>query len=102
MAKTIYVKGVGKPDNRVILFERDAAHPNGEVFVVNNGRSFEVAETKAIKRLIGEERLERTDEAPVARSPRGFGGRRGGKVEVIENPVTIVTTPPPSEPKEKK
>lgn len=46
-----------KNDNRVVLWERDAAHPEGEVFVVNDGKAVEVAETAAVKRLLRDKRL---------------------------------------------
>lgn len=51
--RTISVKGSSK-DRRVALWERNAAHPNGEAFVVNDGKSYQVAETAAVKRLMGE------------------------------------------------
>lgn len=49
----ITVKGKGD-DNRVALWERDEAHPDGEAFVVNDGKSYRVAETGMVKRLLGE------------------------------------------------
>lgn len=61
--KLIQVKGTGKVDNRVLLYERHDDHPRpfgheaderGEVFVVNDGRVYLVAETAAVKRLLGE------------------------------------------------
>lgn len=47
------VMGSGS-DNRVVLWERDKAHPNGEVFVTNDGKAVEVAETARVKRLLQE------------------------------------------------
>lgn len=61
--KMVRVKGAGKADNKVLLFERHVDHPRpfghendeiGEVFVVNDGRVYLVAETAAVKRLLGE------------------------------------------------
>lgn len=51
--RTINVKGNSK-DNRVALWEKNEAHPNGEIFVVNDGKNYQVAETAAVKRLLGE------------------------------------------------
>lgn len=67
-AKTITVKGKGD-DRKVILWEKDAAHPRGEVMIANDGKVHEVAETAAVKRLIGEGRLvtATTQETPVSR-----------------------------------
>jgi hypothetical protein len=61
--KLVWVIGneEGKTDKgKVILWERHPDHPNGEIVVVNDGRSYEVAETKAIKELIGQEVLLRS------------------------------------------
>lgn len=66
--RQIRVKGTGKPDNKVILYERHKDHPLpfgdehandevGEVFIVNDGRVYTVAETKEVKRLLGEDKL---------------------------------------------
>lgn len=65
MAKVITVRGAGD-DHKVVLWERDPAHPKGEVFVVNDGTEYQVAETKAVKRLIGQERLVKVEAAPKA------------------------------------
>lgn len=56
MARTIEVRGAGD-DRRVVLWEKSPAHPRGEAFVANNGKAVTVAETAAIKRLLGEGRL---------------------------------------------
>lgn len=48
---TITVKSTGN-DSRVILWEQDAAHPQGEVFIVADGRPVEVAPTAAIMQRI--------------------------------------------------
>lgn len=52
----ITVYGAGK-DNRVALWDRDEQHPDGEVFVVNDGKAYEVAETAAVKRALSDGRL---------------------------------------------
>lgn len=54
--KTVKVKGTGK-DNKVVLWERNEAHPKGQIFVANNGRVVEVAETPQVRQLIAEGRL---------------------------------------------
>lgn len=43
----------GEPDNRVAFWERDIAHPDGEAFVVNDGKTYEVAETAGVKAQLG-------------------------------------------------
>ena len=60
MANTIKVKAVGT-DHKVVLWERDDAHPNGEVMITNHadkhdgkGEVIEVAETATVKRLLAE------------------------------------------------
>jgi hypothetical protein len=65
MANIIKVKGAGK-DRKIVLWETDPAHPNGEVVVSNDGEFHEVGETAAVKRLIGEGLLV-TQAAPVSR-----------------------------------
>lgn len=49
----ITVRGAGD-DKRVVLWERDEAHPDGEVVVSNDGKDHKVAETSAVKRLMAE------------------------------------------------
>ena len=44
--KIITVHAPPAERREVVLWERDSAHPTGEVFVVANGKSYEVAETK--------------------------------------------------------
>lgn len=56
MAKTVSVKGAGN-DRRVVLWERNSAHPEGEAFVSSDGRTYTVGETPLVKRLVGEGRL---------------------------------------------
>lgn len=53
MAKTIKVSGAGD-DRKVVLWEKNADHPNGEVMISNDGAEHEVAETAAVKRLMAE------------------------------------------------
>lgn len=68
MAKTIRVKGAGD-DRRVVIWERSPLHPQGEAFVPNDGKTYTVGETAAVKRLIGEGRLVpvQTQVTPVSR-----------------------------------
>lgn len=55
------VKGAGD-DNKVVLWERHAEHPDkknpsdemGEAFVVNDGKARKVAETATVKRMIAD------------------------------------------------
>jgi hypothetical protein len=67
--KKINVKGAGD-DHRVALWEKDEAHDGGEIFIANDGRTFSVAETKQVKRLIAEGRLVVSEEEPVSRGTR--------------------------------
>lgn len=43
--------------DRVAFYETDEAHPDGEAYVVHDGQPYQVAETKAVKRALGEGRL---------------------------------------------
>ena len=51
MASYITVKGAGD-DRRVVLWEKDAAHPDGEIFVSNDGKEYKAGETPAVKRKL--------------------------------------------------
>lgn len=61
---TIYViarKGKDKnAHNRVVLWEQDPKHPDGEAFVVREDKVVEVFPTARVKQLLGEEALEKT------------------------------------------
>lgn len=74
----ITVKAVGEEDGKVVLFERNASHPqtvrkverNGrtvevkghnEVFVARDGKEVEVAETPRVAELIGQGELQRVN-----------------------------------------
>lgn len=79
MAATITVKGAGK-DRKVVLWERDAAHPDGEVMIANDGASHEVGETAQVKRLIGEGALVKVTAAkaePVVKTPASPPAKTG-------------------------
>lgn len=52
MADTIWVMS-NRRDNRVVLWERDAAHPGGEAFVASSAPA-EVGKTGAVERLMRE------------------------------------------------
>lgn len=45
--KLITITGVGD-DNKVALYEIDARHPDGEIFVANDGIEHEAAETQGV------------------------------------------------------
>lgn len=71
-------------EGKVVLWERHVDHPDGEALVSQDGKAHQVAETAAVKRLIGEGVLERVNwnskadgpkNKPNANKPRGFGGR---------------------------
>lgn len=87
-------------DRRVLLHERDEAHPGGEIFISNNGKEYTVAETPAIKLLIGEDKLERvgwnskTSAEKVEPAPPG--GRRPGRPVSTVAPKPVATKPPVS------
>jgi hypothetical protein len=50
----VTVKAKAK-DNKVVLWERHPDHPDeGECFIVADGKSYTVAETAAVRRLVGE------------------------------------------------
>lgn len=61
----ISVKGAG--DNRkIVLWEKDDAHPDGEVVISNDGTTHTVAETAAVKRLVAEGALVKVEGSKVA------------------------------------
>lgn len=60
----ITVKGA-KDDSKVVLWEKHPDHPDGEAFVVNDGKAYKVAETAKVKQLIGFGELERAHGAPA-------------------------------------
>lgn len=51
--KTIKVQAV-KGDRKVVLFERNDGHPEGEVFIHGNDTIHDVAPTAAVKQKIHE------------------------------------------------
>lgn len=65
MANTISVKGAGN-DNRVILWERHEAHPDGEIFLSNDGKARQVAETAAVQRKLADGALVKAGTQPAA------------------------------------
>jgi hypothetical protein len=56
MTGLITVKGATE-DKKVVLWERNAAHPGGEVFISNDGRTHQVARTPAVARRLEGKRL---------------------------------------------
>jgi hypothetical protein len=90
--KLVWVKGTGT-DGKVLLFERNDAHPetepgrHHEAFVANDGYAYQVAETALVKRLKGEGVLVEASEsesyqAKVSKTTAANGngrGRRGGR-----------------------
>lgn len=56
MSETIMVKGPGT-DHKTILWETNSLHPDGEIFVVNDGKSYEVGKTPGILRRLNDGRL---------------------------------------------
>lgn len=113
----IWVKGTGTDKvskGKVVLWERHVDHPKtddtkelGEVLVSNDGKKHQVAETKEVRRLIGEGLLERVgwNSKSEDDEPKNKGGRpkavapkkSGGKEPVKENTL-FNFQPPPDEP----
>lgn len=56
MVKTITVKAP-EVTSQVVLWERNPDHPNGEIFVVADGKEYQVARTRQIGTLLGQGRL---------------------------------------------
>ncbi len=52
MAKTFKITTVETEPQRVLLFERDYRHPNGEAFVSSDGETYEVGDTPAVRGLL--------------------------------------------------
>lgn len=59
--KQITVKGSGD-DRKVVLWEKNESHPNGEAFIPNDGKSYTVAETPFVRRLLADGSLVTGDE----------------------------------------
>lgn len=92
----ITVQGVEK-DGKVALWERHADHPDeGEAFVVNDGKSYKVAETKAVKGKIlegvltteiqsvegdSEQTVERQNQERQNQTPNKLSAPESGKSE---------------------
>lgn len=68
MADTLWVKAK-QEDNRVAMWERDAAHPNGEAFVIGDGKAVEVGDTAMVHERIAQQVLVET-KAPAATSEK--------------------------------
>jgi hypothetical protein len=61
------VAKVGKDKNahnRVVLWEKNPDHPNGEAFVVRDNNPVEIALTPKVRELLGNGDLERTTAKP--------------------------------------
>jgi hypothetical protein len=93
---TIYViakKGKDKAaHNRVVLWEQDPRHPEGEAFVVREDKVVEVFPTARVKQLLGEEALEKTTEAPKAPAVKEDNGEGDGEAKTglfTSTPSTI-------------
>lgn len=63
MAELIYVTP-RKRDNRVIVWEVHPAHPAGECYIVGDGRTYTVAPTPRIRRLLDDGTLLRVEDLP--------------------------------------
>lgn len=87
-SKTIQVRGAGK-DRKIVLWEKDPAHPNGEVVVSNDGKAHEVGETAQVKRLIGDGRLvaATTQAAPISRTQTPPTQTQGGNTQGNDKPA---------------
>lgn len=68
MAEIISVMGT-PVDDRVVLWEVNEAHPGGEVFIVADGRTYEVAATSAVLQRLANGRLVKVVIAPVSNEP---------------------------------
>ena len=64
---TIKVKSTGPNDDRAILWERHPDHPGGEVFIVANGKTHEVAQTARIQSRLNDGRLVEVKAVSVAK-----------------------------------
>jgi hypothetical protein len=52
-------------DNRVAFWERNAAHPRGEIFISGNGKEAQVARTAAVEEALADGRLVLVQATPV-------------------------------------
>ena len=80
--KRLHVKGTGEVDHKTILWEKHPEHPKGEIYVVNDGKTYEVAKTKSISNLLTQGRLEETEKSePAAKkaAPKEGSGKEPPK-----------------------
>ena len=77
MVKTITVEAGDKlRDGEVAIWEKDDAHPDGEVYVTNRpGRAYRVGLTPAVQRALGEGRLEQVEDDANDAPKRGASRR---------------------------
>lgn len=67
MAETLTVRAP-QITRKVVLWERHPTHPNGEIFVVADGKEYEVAKTARVKVLLSQGQLvEAAGEQPAAK-----------------------------------
>ena len=82
----MYVRAT-KINHKAVLWDRDPAHPNGEIFVKGDGEPVEVGESPAVLRALAGGRIERvTDDGEdkvIAIAPKASSGR-GGKSKATE------------------
>lgn len=67
-------------DTRVVVWERDDAHPNGEVFIAGPGE-FQVAETDRVHEALRSGRLQRVEQKPKVpkQAAKKESGGKGGE-----------------------
>lgn len=86
MAKTLSVKGTrdaadidGQKGNPVILWEKHPDHPDGEVFIADDGNTYSVGETAAVKELLHEGRLVKAGGEGKAEQPSQAASAANGQ-----------------------
>lgn len=78
MANTIKVKAT-RNDNKVVIWESHPDHPTGEIFIIGDGRTHNVAETIEVKKRITDRSLEQVFNPSATKSPEKSGDKKGSK-----------------------
>ena len=93
MAKTIHVQASDQvPAGKVVVWEPDPQHPNGEAYVVGGEPAVEVARTPRIGTLIADGLIELA-ESPAPKAAPKAATKSGGKSGKTAETSTEATDP---------
>jgi hypothetical protein len=67
--ETFVTVKAAKEDSKVVLWEKDPLHPDGEIFITGDGVTHKVAKTAAVQRALADGKLVESHAAPAHAAP---------------------------------